>query len=90
MMCAECHKLFTCRFCHDENCTHSIDRYAVEYMACMYCLRIQVSSFFAQERILIIRKLEKFVNTAKRSWESIIVIFAISGVMILVLHNSYP
>ena len=42
MMCPECRKFFTCRFCHDENCTHTIDRYAVEYMACMYCLRIQV------------------------------------------------
>ncbi len=43
MMCPECHKFFTCRFCHNDACTHEIDRYAVEYMACMYCLRIQVS-----------------------------------------------
>ena len=43
MMCPECHKFYTCRFCHQDNCTHDIDRYAVEYMACMHCLRIQVS-----------------------------------------------
>lgn len=42
MMCPECHQFFTCRFCHDEACAHKIDRYAVKYMACMYCLRIQV------------------------------------------------
>lgn len=42
MLCPECHQFFTCRLCHDAACTHSIDRYKVEYMACMYCFRIQV------------------------------------------------
>ena len=42
MLCPDCHRFFTCRFCHNASCEHEMDRYAVEYMACMYCLRIQV------------------------------------------------
>ncbi|KAL0583163.1 hypothetical protein ABG067_006930 [Albugo candida] len=36
-----CGNWYTCRFCHDENETHSIDRYATEEVSCMSCNTIQ-------------------------------------------------
>jgi len=36
-----CGKLFPCRFCHDENSDHQIDRHASKAMMCMYCFEIQ-------------------------------------------------
>lgn len=36
-----CQTFFTCRLCHDEECTHKIDRYATKSMLCMLCLTEQ-------------------------------------------------
>ncbi|TYZ66354.1 hypothetical protein PybrP1_006951 [[Pythium] brassicae (nom. inval.)] len=36
-----CGKWYTCRFCHDENESHAIDRYATEAITCMKCETVQ-------------------------------------------------
>lgn len=46
MLCPECNRFFTCRRCHDAVSTHILDRYSVQAMACMYCLRIQVITLY--------------------------------------------
>ncbi|KAL8854688.1 MAG: hypothetical protein Q9221_000470 [Calogaya cf. arnoldii] len=37
LQCAECYRWYTCRFCHDEVETHSLDRPATKNMLCMFC-----------------------------------------------------
>ena len=86
MLCPECHKFYTCRFCHDENSIHSIDRYSVEYMACMHCKRIQVGSVEQSEH----RKWDVNVYTVEIFWGTIIATFATSGVTILTKTVLYP
>lgn len=76
-MCPECHKFFTCRFCHNDACTHEIDRYAVEYMACMYCFRIQVLSLCVVEN----RNVPENANTATKFSGTTIATSATSGAM---------
>lgn len=37
-----CGQWYTCRLCHDEdNCMHSMDRYATQEIMCMLCNRVQ-------------------------------------------------
>ncbi|KAG9450383.1 hypothetical protein H6P81_010348 [Aristolochia fimbriata] len=36
-----CNRLFTCRYCHDDACDHSMDRKSTIRMMCMKCLYIQ-------------------------------------------------
>lgn len=92
MMCQECHKFYTCRFCHEDVSNHPIDRYAVEYMACMYCLRIQVGiglDWIFQYGII---SSPWVVNASivTRFSENIIVIFVTFGAMTRLSSNSYP
>uniref|UniRef100_K3WU11 RING finger and CHY zinc finger domain-containing protein 1 n=1 Tax=Globisporangium ultimum (strain ATCC 200006 / CBS 805.95 / DAOM BR144) TaxID=431595 RepID=K3WU11_GLOUD len=39
-----CGKWYPCRFCHDENESHAIDRYATENILCMKCETVQPMS----------------------------------------------
>lgn len=32
-----CNKYFSCRFCHDENCDHEINRHEISHMKCLFC-----------------------------------------------------
>ncbi|GJU04783.1 zinc finger protein BRUTUS-like protein isoform X1 [Tanacetum coccineum] len=41
LVAACCNKLFTCRYCHDDNTDHVMDRKATTMMMCMKCLIIQ-------------------------------------------------
>jgi zinc finger-like protein len=43
-----CGQLVTCRFCHDKDSDHTMDRHAVQEMMCMTCLQVQpVAQFCA-------------------------------------------
>lgn len=39
-----CHKVFNCRFCHDESSTHLIDRTLTKLMICSYCETKQIAA----------------------------------------------
>lgn len=41
LVAACCNRLYTCRLCHDDVNTHTMDRKATAEMMCMKCLRIQ-------------------------------------------------
>ncbi|KAJ1658035.1 hypothetical protein IWQ61_002671 [Dispira simplex] len=36
-----CKKWYTCRFCHNDHEDHTLDRFSVKYMMCMYCQKVQ-------------------------------------------------
>ncbi|KAJ1972864.1 hypothetical protein H4R34_005264 [Dimargaris verticillata] len=36
-----CQRWYTCRLCHNEAEDHEIDRFAVKWMMCMYCQKVQ-------------------------------------------------
>jgi len=46
-----CGKFFTCRFCHDKNSDHTIDRYSTREVMCMRCKTIQFVSKFCNSKI---------------------------------------
>ena len=76
MLCPQCNQFFTCRLCHDAISSHQMNRYQVKYMACMYCLRIQVHCMMIP---FMSRKQQKIVNIVIKNQENIIVIFVTSG-----------
>lgn len=39
-----CRKWFPCRFCHNENSDHEVDRYLTRYCLCMFCGTSQLTS----------------------------------------------
>ena len=41
-----CGQIYPCRFCHDDNADHKMDRYATEEVWCMGCEKKQVSCCF--------------------------------------------
>lgn len=36
-----CQEIYTCRFCHDENESHKVDRYAIKQLICSQCATVQ-------------------------------------------------
>lgn len=40
--CSDCHKWYTCRFCHDQSIgTHKLDTKKIKYILCMFCFTPQ-------------------------------------------------
>lgn len=42
--CFECKRIYPCRFCHDENEDHTINRHEIVNMVCNYCDKLQKCS----------------------------------------------
>lgn len=41
IQCIDCKKFYGCRFCHDENEGHDIDKFKINHMKCKICLKEQ-------------------------------------------------